>query len=1727
MKLSLEVLGKGLIFLLLQLIATVPVLAQQITPAKDSTGTSVTVIGNQLNISGGTLSGDGSNLFHSLEDFGLDAGQIANFISNPDIYNIFSRVVGGNPSLIDGLIQVSGGNSNLFLINPAGIVFGTNAQLNLPASFTATTATGIGFDDDNWFNVFGNNHYQDLIGSPQSLVFDLVEPGSIINAGNLAVSQGQNLALVGGSVINTGQLRAAGGKIAIAAVPGENLVRLTQPGQLLSLEIEPRVVDGQMLPITALDLPTLLTGSAESLVTRLSFSPQTGVQLNNSGVQVPTEAQTAIVSGTIDTSNFSTDLIAQLPQTGGIVHVIGERVGLFDAQINAAGIDGGGTVLIGSPDLESGPHALRTYISSDSLINVDAWLSGDGGRVIVKAEETTEFYGNIWARGGVFSQNPFLSSEPLTGIDGGGNGGFVELASDKNLIFRGIVLPSAVNGRAGTLKLFSPEITIADGSQTDALEVIADNSILSGDTEGMFTISESTLEELPANTKILLEATGNIAIADLDDQLLNFASGSDGVIELRADSDGDGFGSFSMNPNDSISANQRDVNISGASITVGSLDTSANFTSAEAGAITLNASNGSIRASNLQANSFAVVGNIGNGGTINLNAEQSITVTGLISADSVTNFGDAGKGGDVNLNAENGKISVAQINTSSSNQAAGNISFSGKVVLTQPDTALTTTGGTVDGNITFNDTLNATTASPVSLTLNSGSGTITFNGIGNSVPLDNLLINGTGNVQLAGEHNFIQDYSFDNPVTLIGDATINSPNRLIFNNSVEIQTHQLTLTADEIDLSGTISGQGNLTLEPFTPERAITIGGNDNDYPDTLNLTGAEIDLLNNGINSITIGRVDGSGAITVVGDTTFYDPVSLRTPLGSGSINTVGATLTGDSNSTITLLANLDINTGEILYPTKEINLTSNSGNIDTSAGIIDTSSSTNGGNINLRAGSNIITGDIFSGSRGSGTGGKITFNADSGKIDTTNGTLNSGSYRGDGGDIELAAGNELTTNNIDSSSVFGNGGDIAIKTNNSAISTGNLNSSGGINGGDIRVADSSQFSSGAINSSGSSQKGGEIELGDSGDIEFSWLNSEGGTTGGTINITSQNFVRGTETFITTNGVNASISSAGGSSGGAINIEYGSNSSEPFMVGNASTNGTEGAITSGEFIIAPFESLISTREGNISITTLRQGQLADSSTEIFPSSVEVSPARFPSSVEMSPELSVETSPSSVEMSPELSVETSPSSMEVSPEPSSQSPINPIDITHKHYSPALPSSTQNENLEVIESTDESFSRDFQEYLGLSEAAGTSLKEARKILRRVESFTNIKPAIVYALFVSETITPTPSPSPRNISPGNLQPEEEWLGASQISLLRSLTPQASDWRGSASARGDRLELILVTPQGKPIRKSLKINRAEVISMAKQFRETVTNIRDSQGYLAPAQKMYQWLVAPLEAQLQELGIESLAYIMDAGLRSIPLGAMHDGKQFILEKYSVGLMPSLNLTATGYSDIRNSQLLAMGASRFTNNLSLPAVPVELANITKIWPGKSFLNQDFTLKNLKSQRQQIPFGIIHLATHAEFQAGVPTDSYIQLADGKLHPAQLKSVEWNEPPVELLVLSACRTAVGDPQAELGFAGMAVQAGVKSVLASLWYVSDEGTLGLMSEFYQQLQQAPTKTEALRQTQLAMLKGKVRIEAEELITSERKFPLAANLSQFENRDFSHPYYWSAFVIVGNPW
>ncbi|NEO87601.1 MAG: DUF4347 domain-containing protein, partial [Spirulina sp. SIO3F2] len=241
-----------------------PVLAQSITAAPDGTGTVITIDGNTYHIEGGTQSG--TNLFHSFQEFGLKTGEIADFFSQPNIINIFGRVTGGNASIIDGLIQA---NPNLYLMNPAGIVFGTNAQLNVGGDFFATTADQICFEDV-CFNSVGLNDYASLQGNPTIFGFLQSQPGSLINVGTLEVIKGKSIHLSGGTVVNLGQIVAPGGNSTIAAIPGERQVRLSQPGNLLSVEITDEVLTTGIDPLA---LPELLATTPEHLQAKVVSAP--------------------------------------------------------------------------------------------------------------------------------------------------------------------------------------------------------------------------------------------------------------------------------------------------------------------------------------------------------------------------------------------------------------------------------------------------------------------------------------------------------------------------------------------------------------------------------------------------------------------------------------------------------------------------------------------------------------------------------------------------------------------------------------------------------------------------------------------------------------------------------------------------------------------------------------------------------------------------------------------------------------------------------------------------------------------------------------------------------------------------------------------------------------------------------------------------------------------------------------------------------------------------------------------------------------------------------------------------------------------------------------------------------------------------------------------------------------------------------------------------------------
>lgn len=373
---------------------------------------------------------------------------------------------------------------------------------------------------------------------------------------------------------------------------------------------------------------------------------------------------------------------------------------------------------------------------------------------------------------------------------------------------------------------------------------------------------------------------------------------------------------------------------------------------------------------------------------------------------------------------------------------------------------------------------------------------------------------------------------------------------------------------------------------------------------------------------------------------------------------------------------------------------------------------------------------------------------------------------------------------------------------------------------------------------------------------------------------------------------------------------------------------------------------------------------------------------------------------------------------------------------------------------------------------------------------------------------------------------------------------------------SARADAIELFLVIPdeleggakespdsnsnaeEGIFVRRKVSgIERQTALLQARDLHQKVANFNlfpDPNDYLDASREVYQWSIAPIENELEANEIDILIFSFDMGLRTLPIAVLHDGEQFLVERYALGIVPSFGLVDRGYRDVSQSEVLAMGASTFSDLPPLPAVPVELETIVdRPWQGTWLLDGDFTVANFLRQYQEQPYGVVHLATHGEFLPGNLDNSYIQFSDRRLTLSDFREIAiqlgWPQTlstPVELLVLSACQTAVGDPSAELGFAGLAVQAGVKSALASLWYVSDLGTLVLMSEYYQQLQSVPVKAEALRRTQAAIATGQTRVEDGAIVLSNgRLVPLPPELLAESDLVLTHPFFWSAFTLIGN--
>ncbi|WP_322694962.1 CHAT domain-containing protein [Nostoc sp. DedSLP03] len=323
-------------------------------------------------------------------------------------------------------------------------------------------------------------------------------------------------------------------------------------------------------------------------------------------------------------------------------------------------------------------------------------------------------------------------------------------------------------------------------------------------------------------------------------------------------------------------------------------------------------------------------------------------------------------------------------------------------------------------------------------------------------------------------------------------------------------------------------------------------------------------------------------------------------------------------------------------------------------------------------------------------------------------------------------------------------------------------------------------------------------------------------------------------------------------------------------------------------------------------------------------------------------------------------------------------------------------------------------------------------------------------------------------------------------------------------------NRLEIITRLPGQDAIsRQTTKVPKNVLENVVEQLQKDLPIASREPDVKQHSQQLYDWLIKPIESDLANADITSLVFVLDGSLRNIPMAILYDRQQqkYLIEKYAVSLMPGLQLLdPKPLHNVRRLNALIAGVEqeRLIEGKSFP----KLSNVTQelklvqseVKSTKELLNQQFTKANLQKQIQSTSFSVVHLATHGQFSSDIE-QTYILTWDSLLKVRELDNLlkarsESQRGTIELLVLSACKTATGDKRAALGLAGVAVRAGARSTLATLWTVDDKSTSDFMGELYRQLDAGVTKAQALQRAQLAILAK-------------------------ENR----PYFWAPYVLLGN--
>ncbi|MEM7063631.1 MAG: filamentous hemagglutinin N-terminal domain-containing protein [Cyanobacteria bacterium P01_B01_bin.77] len=384
---------------------------------------------DQFNILGGQSSnGATPNVVHQFQEFNLGTADAANFVIDPDVANVISLINDLQPSTINGLLKLTSSDpnvasaANLFLVNPAGIVFGENMSLNLPAGLTATTASGLLFEDLYRLSIDGSVSeialrdstaatktgvatIQNLTGDPNGYFFvaeatstaalDPLSPelpsGSIHNQARLQVSPQATVTLIGSYIQNDGVIVASGGTVNLVAVSGDSLLRLSQAGNLLSLDL---TATDTPTSLSSTDVPLRLTGGHNQGATQIEIT-RDGSQLLTSPPPLTPDTGKILVRGTIDVSDENVQ---------GTVNIVGEQINLIGSDIHADSAQQAGTISIGNRPANSNVNSEYVLIDRNSTLSADSTLPADstigsGGVIQIRATDTVRFYGEATATG--------------------------------------------------------------------------------------------------------------------------------------------------------------------------------------------------------------------------------------------------------------------------------------------------------------------------------------------------------------------------------------------------------------------------------------------------------------------------------------------------------------------------------------------------------------------------------------------------------------------------------------------------------------------------------------------------------------------------------------------------------------------------------------------------------------------------------------------------------------------------------------------------------------------------------------------------------------------------------------------------------------------------------------------------------------------------------------------------------------------------------------------------------------------------------------------------------------------------------------------------------------------------------------------------------------------------------------------------------------------------------